>query len=68
MSGYARIAPPEIDWGATLCSRRHCTDEAQASLDGWPYCLDCADAELDRWVAFSLNPELVAMMPGLDDR
>lgn len=68
MSGFARIAPPEIDWGATLCARRHCTEEAEVSLDGWPYCLDCADAELDRWVAFSLNPELVALMPGLEDR
>lgn len=68
MSGYARIAPPEITWGETLCGRAHCVEAAACLIDGWPFCLTHADDELERWVAFSLNPELVASMPSLDDR
>jgi hypothetical protein len=65
---WARIAPPEIDWGLTGCSTRHCVELAAVTLDGWPFCLDCADAEVDRWVAWSLNPELVELLPSLADR
>ena len=38
------------------------------ALDGWPYCLTCADDQVERWVAFSLNPGLVASLPSLEDR
>lgn len=68
MSRWERIAPPWIDWGTTLCSSRHCTEEATVALDGWPYCLTCADDQVERWVAFSLNPGLVASLPSLEDR
>lgn len=64
---FARIAPPEITWGATLCSRRHCVDTAACLLDGWPFCLLHAEDELERWVALDLNREAVALMPGLED-
>ena len=67
MPGYERIGPPEIDWGLTLCSRKRCAELAAVLLDGWPFCLDCADLDLERWVAWSLNPELVGMLPSLDE-
>lgn len=68
MPRWEQIAPPVVDWGLTGCTRRHCVELAEVLLDGWPYCIACADEEVDRWVAFSLNPELVASLPGLEDR
>lgn len=68
MSGYERIGPPPVDWGVTLCNHPHCVDRAEVKLDGWPYCLTHADDEIERWVAWDLNPELVALMPSLRDR
>lgn len=65
---WQRIAPPEVDWGLTGCTARHCVELAEVLLDGWPFCLDCADTEVDRWVAWSLNPEAVELMPSLADR
>ncbi len=65
---YERIGPPEITWGQTMCSRRHCVEGAACLLDGWPFCLDHADDEVERWLALELNPELVGLLPALDDR
>lgn len=65
---WERIGPPPVEWGLTMCQRRHCTDAAVCLLDGWPLCLDHADEELERTIAWELNPELVGMLPALDDR
>ena len=67
MPQWERIAPPEIDWGLTLCSRKRCAELAECLLDGWPFCLLHAEDDLERWVAWSLNPELVASLPPLDE-
>jgi hypothetical protein len=65
---WARIGPPPVSWGETLCSADHCAELAELTLDGWPFCLACGDDALERILAWELHPELVGMLPDLADR
>ncbi len=65
---WERIGPPPVEWGSTLCYRRHCAERAVLTIDGWPYCLDHGDDEVERVVAWELHPELVGQLPDLAER
>jgi hypothetical protein len=65
---WARIGPPPVVWGETLCSAAHCAELAVLLFEGWPFCLGCGDDAWERALAWELNPLAVASFPDLADR
>lgn len=57
----------QVIWGETKCDRRHCSALAELLTDGEALCLDCADLRLERTLAVDQAPQLVGLLPGLDD-
>lgn len=64
---FQRIAPPEVTWGATLCTQATCAELAACLLDRWPYCLRHADEVLERELAGELRPSIGQELPDLDE-
>lgn len=60
----AEIAPAPIEWGSTMCARRHCVELAECSIDGEPFCIEHGDEEIER---ACVSVDFAAKLPELDE-
>ena len=58
-----------VEWGLTLCYRRHCAELAECVFDGDPFCLEHAEEAWERAVAVELLGERAwDLLPPLEER